>query len=171
MSSKQNSNDIVVLNVPFKGDRQGTASRLQEFFTKKIKSFNAETLFGTIALVDIPQATNQGESKCMAFVRFKETRCHQEFAARFNGLLYFEKHKLTINMSRNPPNIFSYPYLNNQIGWVNTEYLANYNTLYTTKREQANPFNQLQIRIQFSIKIQIKLFSPSQHRQHQATPQ
>ena len=58
------------------------------------------------------------------------------------GLLYFGKSKLTIIISRNPTHIFSYPYVNNQVGWVEHNYLTAFNKQYANSIQTTIDLNQ-----------------------------
>ena len=117
-------NDIVVLHVPFRGNREVTARSLETFIREQMAETNTTKIFGELSFVDIPVCSRTKAPTCMAFSRFKNTRVHQAFATEFNGIYVTKRDRLTISLSSNSPITFSAKYLQNKIAWIDPHFLA-----------------------------------------------
>ena len=146
-------NDIVVLHVPFRGNREVTARSLETFIREQMAETNTTKIFGELSFVDIPVCSRTKAQTCMAFLLFKNTQVHHEFATKFNGIYITRRDRLTISLSTNSSNTFSAHYLQNKIAWIYPQFLAQqlensskpikYSILENNKQNKENSHQQL----------------------------
>ena len=132
-------NEIVVLHVPFNGDRYITARMLETFIREQLAEKNLTKKCGELAFVDIPFHTNEYDPKCMAFLRFQDTRVHPMFVSRFNGIYVTKSDRLTTSISTNNPMTLSSRYLQYQIAWVHPQFLAEQSERAETTKTSRSP--------------------------------
>ena len=96
-------NYIVVLHVPFNGDRYITARMLESFIREQLAEKNMTKKCGELAFVDIPFHTNENDPKCVAFLRFQDNRVLPKFVSRFNGIYVTKSDRLTTSIKHQQP--------------------------------------------------------------------